>query len=312
MTEIQGPIRVERFEIASSEVDQTFAISVMYRLDADPERPPPIVYATDANMTFEMFKSIACLLQLRQVDAPPFVLVGIGYPSDASYGGIMLRIRDFTVPPYPKWGPNWRTWFDSNSEIFKAHKGDILMPREGMPAVQGGQAFLRFIETELIPDVESRFACDPSRRIYFGHSGGGFFGLHTLFNHGHLFSDYIVSSPGIHFHGTAPGGVDYCDEEFGIKMLRDFLDRGGSLAGKRLYLSAGLDEEFEASVAPFKITSSVLRFAKSLFDASIEGLETKLEIHPDESHTTVWPIAFTHGLQMMLGTRQVRPAIYRP
>jgi hypothetical protein len=45
-------------------------------------------------------------------------------------------------------------------------------------------------------------------------------------------------------------------------------------------------------------------------DVSIPGLKVMAEILPNESHITVLPIAFIHGVQAMLGTRQVVRALY--
>ena len=34
------------------------------------------------------------------------------------------------------------------------------------------------------------------------------------------------------------------------------------------------------------------------------------EVIPGETHMTVWPVAFTHGVQAMLGTRRVVDVVY--
>jgi hypothetical protein len=54
---------------------------------------------------------------MRSEDAPPYILVGIGYPSDSPYAGMLLRAREYTYPPYPKFDVNagYRT-----SEMWRA------------------------------------------------------------------------------------------------------------------------------------------------------------------------------------------------
>lgn len=304
---------VEAHLIRSRHVQQTFNIQVMQpaRKEGDTRRYP-VVYATDGNWTFEMFKSISYLLQMSAHDAPPFVLVGIGYPAESPHAGFLLRMRDFTYPPYQ---PTIR--IRSLLETAKTSKDwpsadlyeGMLLPEEGAKDCHGGEDFRKFIGAELIPFIDEKYPTIPGHRTYFGHSGGGFFGLYTLFTQSELFKNYIVSSPGLIFDGKGPGGIRYENCEFGPQMIRDFAASGRSMNDVKLYLSAGEEEEFEPGMN-WRLTSTVLRATKLLKDASIPGLELMTEVFPGETHITVWPIAFTHGVQAVFGTRRVLPAVY--
>jgi uncharacterized protein len=298
---------VQTHLIASRHVSQTFRVQVMLPgLRKGDERRFPVVYATDGNWTFDMFKSISYLLQgSAEGDAPPFILVGIGYPGDSPYAGGILRARDFTAPPYPTWGDEWLEQRRAESDW-----EGVLLPEEGTRNHHGGADFRNFIEEELIPLIDENYPTVPGDRTYFGHSGGGFFGLYTLCTRPSMFKNYIVSSPGVIYHGEAPGGVHYDNDEFGLRMVRDFAASGPSLDGTRLYLSAGAEEEYEPAVANWRLTSSLERLAGVFGETAIPGLEVMTEIIPAEGHITVWPVAFVHGVQAVFGTRRVVRSLY--
>ena len=222
---------VETHLIDSKHVAQTFKVQVMQPARKKGEkRRFPVVYATDGNWTFDMFKSISYLLQMTADDAPPFILVGVGYPSDFPHAGMILRARDLTAPPYPC--PDFKMVVEPRYE-------GVLLPKAGTKNYHGGEEFRNFIGEELIPFIDGRYDTIPDDRIYFGHSGGGFFGLFTMFTRSHLFRKYIVSSPGVTYNGKGPGGVKYNNCEVVLQMARDFAASGKSLDGVRLYLSAG-------------------------------------------------------------------------
>jgi uncharacterized protein len=62
------------------------------------------------------------------------------------------------------------------------------------PTAGGADNFLKFIETELIPQVESKYRTHPYR-IFAGHSFGGLLALHTFLNKPELFNAIIGVSP---------------------------------------------------------------------------------------------------------------------
>lgn len=300
---------VETHLIRSVNVAQTFKIQVMRPARRrNDSRRYPVVYVTDGNWVFDMFKSISYLLQMSPDDSPPFILVGIGYPSECPHAGRTLRSRDFLAPPYPKWGLEDRADYMRRNAV-PEYEG-VLLPERGTQESQGGEDFRNFMERELIPFVDDRFETIPGDRTYFGHSGGGYFGLFTMFTRPALFKNYIVSSPGVIYDGIAPGGIRYDNNEFGLQMVRDFARSGQSMDGIRLYLSAGADEEFEPVIANWRLTSSLQRLIKVFKNAAIPGLSLMTEIFPGETHITAWPIAFVHGVQAMLGTRNVSRSVY--
>jgi predicted alpha/beta superfamily hydrolase len=71
------------------------------------------------------------------------------------------------------------------------------LPDSKEPPVGGGaDKFLKFIETELIPQVEKTYRTQPYR-IFAGHSLGGLLAMHAFATHNDLFNAYIAVSPSL-------------------------------------------------------------------------------------------------------------------
>ena len=63
------------------------------------------------------------------------------------------------------------------------------------PGQDGAPRFLRFLETELLPTIESRYRIDPTRRILAGQSRSGYFVLWSAMEAPDLFWGRIASNP---------------------------------------------------------------------------------------------------------------------
>jgi len=281
---------VERFILRNEAADQIFQIQVQ-----PPLNPPraggrcPVVYASDANSSFDVLRGLAWQLQYSGHDAAPFILVGIGYPSEMPLAGAILRGRDLTFAGYPKIVVTPR--FDGT-----------LAPADGAPRQGGAEEFLRFLHHMLAPRIERAYPAS-DRRIYFGHSAGAGFGLYSLFEAPDLFDGYILSSPGLAFHGETSAGACYEDYEFLLDRARVFLADAPLAAPKRLYLSAGSAEEDDPNLRPWRLTSQVQRLAALFEEAGRPDLEVFTEILPGETHGTVWAVAFIHAIKHLLGPR---------
>ncbi len=60
----------------------------------------------------------------------------------------------------------------------------------------GGDNFLKFIETELIPHIEKEYRTQPYR-VLAGHSLGGLFAVHAMVARPELFNAYVAVSPAL-------------------------------------------------------------------------------------------------------------------
>ena len=111
-------------------------------------------------------RSVAVLAALERDGLAPMILVGVENRN---------RVRDMTPVERP----------------------DLYVGGGGSPA------FLRFLETELVPFIEARWRVG-SRRILYGESYGGLFVLDALARGGRVFTDYISVSPTV---GVWPKGL---------------------------------------------------------------------------------------------------------
>ncbi len=78
------------------------------------------------------------------------------------------------------------------------------------PTSGGADKFLKFIESELIPEIEKRYRVHPYR-ILAGHSLGGLFTIHAMISRPELFHAYVAVSPALQW-----------DNQVVIKRAEDF------------------------------------------------------------------------------------------
>jgi hypothetical protein len=77
----------------------------------------------------------------------------------------------------------------TNASMWRADGTEAKLPTSG-----GADKFLKFIETELIPKIESSYRTQPYR-VFAGHSFGGLFALHAFLTRPEVFNAYISVSP---------------------------------------------------------------------------------------------------------------------
>jgi predicted alpha/beta superfamily hydrolase len=127
----------------------------------------PVLYLTDGHDYINEIGSIIDFLA-QNGRMPELIVVGIT-SSD--------RYRDFTSTRADVTKPD-------GTVVFRA------------PTSGGADKFLKFIDSELVPEIEKRYRAEPFR-ILVGHSLGGLFVLHALFSKPSLFRAYIASSPSL-------------------------------------------------------------------------------------------------------------------
>ncbi len=153
------------FRFHSETVGRPFHIYVRLPqgYDSDAEERYPVVYVLDGDSLFPSLAANHLFLNYDE-DLPEAVIVGI------AYGGFD---RDTNKRGY-----------DFSAPAADAHEG------------QGGApAFLNFLESELMPEVEERYLVDPLRRVLFGQSRGGYLVLYSAFVEPDLFWGRIASNP---------------------------------------------------------------------------------------------------------------------
>lgn len=152
------------FEFDSRAVGRPFHIYIRFPEGYDQNSPTqyPVVYLLDGDSLFPILATNHLLLSYDE-GFPEAIIVGIAYGSFDP--AINKRGFDFSAPAQ-----------DATNE-------------------QGGApAFHAFLKSELIPEVENRYHADPSRRIIFGQSRGGYMVLYSAFTDPDLFWGRIANN----------------------------------------------------------------------------------------------------------------------
>jgi predicted alpha/beta superfamily hydrolase len=143
----------------------------------------------------------------------------------------------------------------------KTPAGELRFPTSG-----GADNFLKFFETELIPEIEKQYRVQPYR-IFAGHSLGGLFAIHALISKPGLFNSYVAVSPSLQWEkGEA------------LKRAQDFLKNQKELKAT-LFVSIGNE--------PGPIGESFDSFKEALSKSNIKGFEWQAERMADEDHGSV-------------------------
>lgn len=134
------------------------------------------------------------------------------------------------------------------------------------PTAGGADNFLKFIETEVMPEVEKSYRVQPYR-VLAGHSFGGLFAVHALVTRPELFNSYIAVSPSLQWSDDAT-----------LKRAEEFLKTRKEL---RATLFASLGNE------PGGIGKAFEQFKQMLAKSQIKGFEWDAQQMTDEDHGSV-------------------------
>jgi hypothetical protein len=134
------------------------------------------------------------------------------------------------------------------------------------PTSGGADKFLKFIETELIPDVEKRYRTNPYR-ILAGHSLGGLFAIHAMISRPDLFQSYVAVSPALQW-----------DNQVVIKRAEDFF-KARKEWDATLFMSLGHE--------PGPIEDGFYQFKQVVEKNQPKGFEWAAQTLDDEDHGSV-------------------------
>ncbi len=157
------------------------------------------------------------------------------------------------------------------------------------PTSGGADNFLKFFETELIPEIEKQYRVQPYR-IFAGHSLGGLFAIHAMISKPGLFNSYVAVSPSLQWENGAE-----------LKRAEAFLKNQKEL---RVTLFVSLGNE------PGAIGESFNSFRELLSKTNIKGFEWQAERMDDEDHGSVVLRSHYFGLRKVyegwLGPRDLK------
>ena len=136
--------------------------------------------------------------------------------------------------------------------------GELQFPTSG-----GADNFLKFFETELIPEIEKQYRTQPYR-VFAGHSLGGLFAIHAMISKPGLFQSWVAVSPSLQWENAEA-----------LKRAEEFLKNTKELKGT-LFVSLGHE--------PGAIGDSFESFNELLSKSKIKNFEWKSEHMTDEDH----------------------------
>lgn len=134
------------------------------------------------------------------------------------------------------------------------------------PTSGGADNFLKFIETELIPQIEKSYRVQPYR-ILAGHSLGGLFTIHAMVARPGAFNSYVAVSPSLQWENQET-----------LKRATEFLKNQKELKAT-LFVSLGNE--------PGPIGDSFDSFKAVLTKTQIKNFEWQAEKMTDEDHGSV-------------------------
>jgi predicted alpha/beta superfamily hydrolase len=143
------------------------------------------------------------------------------------------------------------------------------------PTSGGADKFLKFIETELIPEIEKRYRVQPYR-ILAGHSLGGLFAIHAMVSRPDLFQSYVAVSPALQW-----------DNQVVVKRAEDFFKTRKEWQAT-LFMSLGHE--------PGPIEDGFHQLKQVLEKNQPKGFEWDAQVLDDEDHGSV--VLRSHYLAM--------------
>lgn len=166
--------RFSDLRLDSADGKRHYRIRIAQPNQAPPAQGYPVVYFLDGNAV--LMELNTKLLSRLAAGAHPPLLVMLGYDNDLRIDA-PSRAYDYTPQP-PQ----------------EAQQKPVPMPHWPNG---GADEFLQLIEQRIKPAVAAQVAVDPQRQTLWGHSYGGVFVLHTLFNQPQAFQRYIAVEPSL-------------------------------------------------------------------------------------------------------------------
>jgi len=218
----------------------------------------PVLYITDGGSNVNEIGSLIDFL-VDNNRIPPLMVVGIANTD---------RIRDLTPTHADMKRP------DGTSD-------------PGVTTSGGSDKFLDFIQSELIPEIEKRYATLPFR-IFAGHSLGGLLTIHALITRPDLFNAYLAVSPSLQW-----------DDAHTLHQAQQFFAKQKDLK-KTLFFSLGNEGE-----TPNPMGEAFEQMQKTLSTNLPKGFVVQSARYRDEDHGSTVLVAHYAGLRTIFGGWQM-------
>lgn len=215
--------------------------------------PPPqgysLIVALDGSKTQPLFRD----LRNRVAARAPVAIAGITYPAAGR------RWLDLTSPAKVLLNPPSGTW---------------RAPDDRQTGGRG--VFLAMLRRHLLPQLQQELPLNVAQATLYGHSLGGLFVFHALFNDPTLFARYAAADPSTWWNA---GEVVSEAKAFAGGVLA----AGGTLTPPRgLMLLRARGTAQGGRVGPVMIDTALTTVL-----SGISGLELTYELMPDEDHGSI-------------------------
>lgn len=208
-------------------------VSLPASYKASPDKKYPVLYYTDAYWDAPLLSAIYLDLAFDGL-IPEMIMVGLSYSGDK--------------PDYPT-----------------LRRYDLTLSKDisDRRPSGGGDAFLAFIKTAVIPKIERDYRAESDNRTLAGWSLGGLFTIYTMYKEPDLFNRHIAISPSISWNSGFINQID--DEYFRTKKELE----------SRLFVSYAADENFafKSAISDFQIKLDKRNYRKqSLMNYVVENM----------------------------------------
>jgi len=260
----------QQIDFTSAINGRAYRITIAKPYAFPPKGGYPVVYVLDGGAYFGTFAGAARLRSALGAELAPAIIVGISYPSESMLVAQDRRMLDLT---------------HNTPDAARPALGVANKPVE----TGGADAFYRVIETEVRPRVAASAQVAQGQDVLFGHSLGGLFVLHTMFQHPEAFRTYLALSPSIWWTGRS-----VLNDEAGFVAKV----KAGQIA-PRVFIGVGGEEQppTAASSAGSRMVDNTIELAARLSALKgAPGYRVESKVFPGQSHMSVpW-----EGLNTML------------
>lgn len=238
----------------SQTLKESRKIYIQLPSDYNPEKnlKYPVVYVLDG----EMFLPTVSDVQNYYSGGftPEMVMVGISNDKN--------RMRDLTTSKVT----------EMYGSPFKQENGEAIN-------------FSKFIETELIPFVESKYPVTNFRTL-IGHSYGGLFTIYNLIHHPHLFANYLAIDPSLDWDGQkllneAKGLL--ATQKYENKSLFMSLSRQLNMQDSKVTIDNVMQDTSDFSL----FARSNIAFSNVVRQNATNGLAYEWKFYPRDLHGTI-------------------------
>ena len=173
---------------------------------------------------------------------------------------------------------------DRNRDLTPTHSlmNQIGKESKSLASSGGGDAFLRFLQEELIPRIEASYRTLPYR-ILAGHSLGGLLAIHALITAPAAFRGILAMDPSL-----------WWDNQIVVREEKEFLANANGLSNG-VFISLANTPEIGTFNNPKLNEQTVRTFARAL-ETNSHGVRSKLKYFEAEDHGSVPLLSLYDGL----------------